>query len=464
MPGMTLSKTNGKGIIKFSGTADRMSARALLKKAVFHARTQRLRSVETYLRPEQTEEMQLFLDNGFMLKRLIWEKRGEGILIMSRQLDHSEPACFKISELPRAEEVMEIVQEGLGMRIEDLSEKPLLLILINEKGRPGISMRAVATYAGFIEERNLELGSPFDVEILDLKTISDPALSARIAERIRGSNGVIFNRARTSILPEEIVDLLDRHGINSLKFDRATEDMASLLEKVQEDPELDEYIPQAKYHINKEAIPAVLRELLKQNGTVLIIDEDSYLAEPVEVRRDMSEQMVASIISQLNESSTYMIQWKASPMKTIDGRPFIIDAVIQRDHLGKFNVSQKIVRIPKKKKESRVHVGVTPGYTGQQTILKELWDDGTISEELIKRIDSVLGKLAKYLEECYGSVGNLGCKILISEDEKIYITFITDRPFQAPVGITPIIQGRIEQTKRLVDQALWRFVKSKNRE
>ncbi|MEW6076128.1 MAG: methyltransferase domain-containing protein, partial [Candidatus Omnitrophota bacterium] len=137
--------------------------------------------------------------------------------------------------------------------------------------------------------------------------------------------------------------------------------------------------------------------------------------------------------------------------------------IVQKNHLGQFQVAQRLVRIPKKKFEGRVHVGVTPGYTGRQTLLEELWMDGTIDEELVISMDSMLIKLGRHLDNHFGPVGNFGCKLLIGQDQKIYVTFITDMPFQAPVGITPIIQERVEQTMRIADQALWRYVNLRNR-
>ncbi|MDD5565844.1 MAG: iron-containing alcohol dehydrogenase, partial [Candidatus Omnitrophica bacterium] len=358
---------------------------------------------------------------------------------------------------------MSHIQEGLGIRIEDIAAKPLLLILVPERARKGISRRAPATYVGFMEERNKELGWPFDIAVLDAEQISDPSILTEMTAWLEKTGGVIFNRIPSSRLPQEIKDLLDARGINSWRFENVPNQMADVLESISGNPELKEYISETQYHIPHEYLLPKIQEALELSNIVLVINEEDVLSEPLEISSDMPQGDIADIVSQLDKKYTYMVKWKIEPLRTIGGKPFIIDAIVQKNHLGQFQVAQRLVRIPKKKFEGRVHVGVTPGYTGRQTLLEELWMDGTIDEELVISMDSMLIKLGRHLDNHFGPVGNFGCKLLIGQDQKIYITFITDMPFQAPVGITPIIQERVEQTMRITDQALWRYVSLINR-
>jgi len=457
---VTLSRINGKGTISLSPRTDRTTTDMLLKKAVFHARSKGLRLLESYLRAEQTDDRRLLLDNGFMFRRLIPGNGDGGIFIFSKQLNLLDPACFNIFDLPKAEKVIGDIEDGLGMKIDEIPEKPLLLILIPEQGRPGMSMRSPATYIEFAKERNRELGNPFEIEILDQRQIQDQAACHKAIEKIIRTNGLIFNRSMLSgKLPQQIEALLNEYGINSLKFEMAARSMAHLLERIDRNPELAKYVAKAEYHAEKKSLLKIIPGLLQQHKSVLLIDESDFLSEPTEIS---DRAQAEGIIPQLDGKKTYTVQEKIEPLRTIGGKPFIIDCVVQKDHLGQPRVVQRVVRIPKETRESRVHVGVTPGYTGRQTIIKELWDDGTITEEMIVKIDTILLKLANSLEESFGAAGNFNCKLLISKEEEIYITFISDRPFQAPVGITPIIQERIDQTKRITDQALWRHINSRS--
>ncbi|MEW6076153.1 MAG: hypothetical protein AB1530_07685, partial [Candidatus Omnitrophota bacterium] len=367
---VTLTRINGKGIIEFVGeeTAERGMLDVLIKKVIFQARALGLRSVEVYLKPGQRQTRHFLLDYNFFFKRIIPGNNGNVVFIMSKRLDYDEPQLLRISELPSSGEVMSHIQEGLGIRIEDIAAKPLLLILVPERARKGISRRAPATYVGFMEERNKELGWPFDIAVLDAEQISDPSILTEMTAWLEKTGGVIFNRIPSSRLPQEIKDLLDAHGINSWRFENVPNQMADVLESISGNPELKEYISETQYHIPHEYLLPKIQEALELSNIVLVINEEDVLSEPLEISSDMPQGDIADIVSQLDKKYTYMVKWKIEPLRTIGGKPFIIDAIVQKNHLGQFQVAQRLVRIPKKKFEGRVHVGVTPGYTGRQTL------------------------------------------------------------------------------------------------